>query len=544
MRYVSCILLSLFGFLLSSPLQAKCSKRADYVIVGVGTSGAVLANLLSGDKKTSVIALHLGENLTEDPEIKFSRFAVTTVVSSLLGPPFFENGLTIPQTNADNRQLPWVIAKPEGGASSVNVGAYCRGTNELYSQWEAIAGPLWSVNRILDIFRVLESYQGETTNPAARGFFGPVAVRQIPTPTQVSKTFAKATIQGTGFPFVLDYNDPLTPIGVSPQFQYTQKGPNGELRVSSATAFLNESVMTPEGHGVDGRKLRVFFESRALRTIWDGKKAIGVEYLQNGKTKRVYANKGVIVSAGLYSSPFLMHSGVGPASLLNSLGIPVVFDNPNVGQGLADQTQLLTLWASDPDDFPTHEINSPFDYISWLPAPGGDPKKREIRFSTTTKVPGITIGLVDLVQPKSRGSITINSSDPLAPPVVDLGVLSDPNDLALYQSALQVYIKSINQAFTNPMYQLVLPDPSILDDLALLTDYIRENVGCNESFQSHCRMAPQAQGGVVDSTGHVYGVRNLIVADDSIVPLCMDGATMASAYLIGMNVALILLGVQ
>ena len=103
--------------------------------------------------------------------------------------------------------------------------------------------------------------------------------------------------------------------------------------------------MKKDGTGVHGRKLQVYFNSSALRTIWNGNTAVGVEYVQNGVTKQVYARKGVIVCAGLRSSPFLMYSGVGPAALLTSLGIPVIYNNPNVGQGLTDQPHVVTLYT-------------------------------------------------------------------------------------------------------------------------------------------------------------------------------------------------------
>ena len=117
----------------------------------------------------------------------------------------------------------------------------------------------------MEIYKGLETYSGMTTDPEAHGYHGPISVRQPQHPTTVSETFTQAIIQATGLPFVLDYNDPNTPTGASTQLQYTQSAPNGTLRVSSATAFLNESVMTPEGVGVDGRKLRVLFNSTALR---------------------------------------------------------------------------------------------------------------------------------------------------------------------------------------------------------------------------------------------------------------------------------------
>lgn len=541
------VLFSCFFSLLFTPLlQAKRehrSSKADYVIVGVGTAGAVLAKRLTDDKKTSVIALHIGENETENPLIKFSRNAGITVIDGLIGPPFYQNGVTVPQPEANNRALNWAIALPEGGASSINAGAYCRGTNQVYAQWEEIAGPNWSVNRILEIYKQLETYHGETNNPGARGFHGPIDVRQVPDPTQVALKFTEAVIDATGYPFVLDYNDPNTPIGVSSQFQYTQNGPDGKLRVSSATAFLNETVMTPDGRGVKGRKLRVLFDRTALRTIWEGNKAVGVEYLQNGKIKQVYAKKGVIVCCGLKSSFFLLHSGVGPRSLLESFNIPVVYDNPNVGQGLADQPSVRMIFTSNPDDTPLFKFNGLFAQIAWLPAPGGDPSKRELRLATVNPIPGFTLALLDLCQPRSRGSVSINSSDPLADPVINLGSLTNSEDLALFQEGLQIYLKNINKAFKtiDPSYQLLFPDPAILDDPALVQEFIRENISCNEHFQSHCLMAPLEQGGVVDSTGHVYGVKNLIVADDSVVPLCMDGSPMASAYLIAANIAELLI---
>lgn len=527
-------------------LQAHCRDKihcADYVIVGVGTAGAVLAKKLSDDKKTSVIAIHNGKNLTQDPDIKFSKNAFTTVLSAVVGSSFYETGLTIPQFNVDDRKLLWAEGVPEGGDSSINAGAWARGTNEVYAKWEAVAGPEWSVKQIEKIYKKLENYHGKTSNPTARGFHGPLDIRQVPS-NKVGDTFTQAVIAATGFPFILDYNDPDTPIGSSNQMQNTQKGRNGRLRVSSATAFLNKKVMTPKGRGVNGRKLRVFFESMALRTIWEGNRAIGVEYLSsNGEHKKVYAKKGVIVCGGLRSSTFLLQSGIGARYLLESLDIPVVFDNPNVGENLTDQTLVPLLFSTNPHDFPERNLNSIFSQISWLPAPGGNPTVRKVRLTSLNLVPGISAAVFDLIQPKSRGNITINSSDPTSPPVINLGIFSDPADLELYIQSFKVYIKAIDNELKviDPFYGLIFPDPAIIDDTDLLTAFIKEVVMSNQCFQSHCLMAPLDQGGVVDSTGHVYGVDNLIVADDSIVPVAMDGTPMATAYLIAANIARMLI---
>lgn len=546
-------------------------NRADYVIVGVGTAGGLMAKKLSDDKKTTVIALHSGKDFTNSFILKYAKNTFFSVASTLLGtpPPFdpatldlppdvrqqlqdlidlttttakplYETGVTVPQPNADFEELLWVISLPEGGGSGVNAGAWCRGTNELFSQWEAIAGPEWSVNQILEIYKDLEHYRGKTTNKPARGHHGPLEVLQN-TASPLGKIFTQAVINATATPFVLDYNDPNTPIGVSTQIQLTRSGEMGYYRISSVTAFLNDDVVDSHGKGVDQRKLQVHLNSTALRTLWNGNTAIGVEYVQDGVVKQVYANKGVIVCAGLRSSPFLLSSGVGDAFLLRSLNIPVVYDNPNVGQGLADQPHVIMLFSSNPKDS-NAEGNSPFSQIAWLPDPTGALPGRQLRLTTVDVIPGVTPALFDLCQPLSRGTVSINSADPLAPPVIDFGILSDPSDLNLYINGFQTYILNINTALQaiDPSYQLIFPDPALISDTFALTTYIKESIEANMHFQSHCRMAPRNQGGVVDSTGRVYGVNNLFVADNSIVPLCMDGSPMASAYLIAFNIARLL----
>lgn len=595
MNFIKYILgISLSVTLLNTPCIEAKKVKADYIVIGIGTAGATIANRLSDDMKTSVLAIHDGKNENQNPDIKFTRNTLFTVSSALFGSSFYQTGETPPQPNAGDQQIFWCEALPLGGASAINAGAYCRGTNDVYAQWEAIAGPEWSVARITDTYIEIEKYQGTSANPEFRGTNGPLKVRQNPDPTKVSQTFTEAIIAATGFPFVDDYNDPLTPIGASSQMQYTQRGKDGELRESSATVFLNKKVMKPDGYGVKGRKLRVIFESKALRTIWEGDKAIGVEYFRNGKIKKAYARKGVIVCAGLQSSAFLMHSGIGPKPMLEALGIPVVFDNPNVGKGLADQPLMPLLFLSNPNDTPISgssssstpgnpikglklgsidiafpfifpvvqgvtdgdflsgilspslqfPSNSIFADIAFLPDPNPliDQTKRALRFSTSNPVPGVTFAMFDMCQPQSRGRISLGSFDPLALPIVDLGTFSNPADLDLYVRGFQTYIKNIDTALQDidSNYGLIFPDRALLDDTKLLREFIRETVGSAQCFQSHCRMAPLDQGGVVDNTGHVHGVRNLIVADNSINPVPMDGTPMATGYLIAFNLARLL----
>jgi choline dehydrogenase-like flavoprotein len=579
----------LFMLCLITPSILLAKEQVDYIVVGAGTAGATIAKMLSDDHSTSVLVLHNGKNYSQNPDIKYTKNAIFTVISTLFGPPFSITGDTSPQPNVDDRELAWVMGLPEGGTTSVNAGAWARGTDQVYAQWEAFGGPEWSAAIIENLYTSLENYIGTTSNPSTRGIGGPLNIRQVPTPTPFSIKFTQAIIAALGVPFVIDYNDPLTPIGASTQLQYTQNGIDGQLRESSANAFLNEMVVSPNGKGVNGRKLRVKVKSTALRTIWEGNKAVGIEYFHEGKIKKAYSRKGIIVCAGLFSSAFLMHSGVGPKTVLEPLGINVKYDNPNVGQVLADQNLLIIAWATNPMDTPVspdnsctsaktlpgrislNQLTSPlfaslatadqiqlinalfcngyafpensiFAQIAWLPAPGSLSQTREVRLTSVNPFPGIAFSLVDLVQPLSRGTITINSFNPLDPPVINSGIFANPNDLNLYVSTFQTYIKQLNAALQqmDNKYELLFPSEELIEDTVLLTAFIKEAVMSNQCWQGHCRMAPLDQGGVVDGCGRVYGVENLFVADDSIVPVPMDGTPMASAYLIAANIARLL----
>lgn len=566
-----CVLsILIFSQFFAQGIQAD-DDRADYVIVGLGTAGGLLAGKLVNDKKTSVIAIHSGKNFTDSFILKYSQNMYFSVGQAFLGfPPNFnpanfnlppdiqenfakfiqlvnaenqklyETGATTPQSNADDRVINWVIAKPAGGASSLNAGAWVRLTEEVLSRWEAVAGPEWSVSRLMRAYKDMEDYDGKTANKRARGTHGPIKVTQDPPASELSKKFAAATTAVTRIPFIVDYNNPKTPLSVSTQMQSAHRGHNGFYRVSSVNAFLDD-IMKANGNGENGRKLKVKFNSTALRVIWEGKTAVGVEYLQDGKVKSAFAKKGVIVCAGLRSSSFLQYSGIGPASVLTSLGIPVIVDNPNVGQGLIDQTPVTIVFATNPNDSNAGTTTF-FSQMSNLPDPTGSLSGRQIRLAVLDALPGLTPVIVDLLQPQSRGSIIITSADPTAQPLINLGLLSNPSDLNLLVSAFQTYVKNIAKQLQlmDPQYQLLLPPPEILDDTALVQSYIQEIAGTDFHYQGHCRMAPMDQGGVVDSHGRVYGVNNLIVADDSIVPSAIDGSPMTSAYLIGWNIARLL----
>ena len=232
--------------------------------------------------------------------------------------------------------------------------------------------------------------------------------------------------------------------------------------------------------------------------------------------------------------------GTLPSSLLVNDFPPFIFNfaalsDPN------DKEQLLSFVLCDGSEFPENSI---FSQIALLPALGGDPTIREVRITTSNPIPGLAFAVVDLVQPLSRGRITINSFNPFDPPVIDDGMLSNPADLALYVQTFQTYVKNINTTLhaMDEKYELIFPPPALLDDVDLLTAFIQETVQPCQCWQCHCRMAPLEQGGVVNSIGQVYGVEGLYVADNSVNPVAMDGTPMATGYLVAANIARLLLG--
>lgn len=145
----------------------------DYLIIGAGTAGSVMARKLSDDTSTSVVVLHNGANFNQDPQITLSQNSIIAVLNGLIGAPYYAMSVTTPQPDANNRTFSWIYAKTFGGASAVNASAYARGTTQMYAQWESLDGPNWSTTRILNTFKELENYTGLTITPNANGYGRP-----------------------------------------------------------------------------------------------------------------------------------------------------------------------------------------------------------------------------------------------------------------------------------------------------------------------------------------------------------------------------------
>jgi choline dehydrogenase len=546
----------------SSPYRCKMSGNkleADVIVVGGGAAGCIVMNQLSKKGLFSVLGIEGGLNLTNDPAIE----AVGLPAFLLAGTgkyKYFWPGWnqTVPMPGLNGRTSDWTTGMVLGGGSSINGLYYGRGSNTVYSRWKEVSGSSnWSLDKILATFKTLESYQGLTITPGARGEKGPVNVLQTPTASQVTTDRLLPASQAAfpGIPTVVDYNDPSVENCIDPRAQWFID-PTGTKRVSSATAFLNSSVMTPEGQGVNGHKLFVLFNSVAVKIIFNKHgRAKKVKYIQDGQLFEARARKAVVLAGGINSSKLLQLSGIGPSEALKNAGIKPVFINENVGKHLQNHPLIFITLLANPADNGIPP-GAPYAFTInnvYLPVVGGsssDPRMLQILFefipaSEQVPFPLVAVGF-ELLNPVSEGSVTIQSDNPFQIAAADDGFYQDPVDLENMKNAVKVYIRNLLQqlAIINPPFYTPIPgDPinavilSGYDD-AVVESYVKNNSNLSldvHHFTSHCKMAPLNAGGVVDGDTRVYGTKNVFVADDSICPVIPDINTAGPAMMIGLR---------
>jgi choline dehydrogenase len=541
-------------------------NEADIIVIGGGTAGCILMKELSENGRFSVLGIEGGRNLTTDPAIKavgIPAFQLALTGKSMYFWPGWNQ--TLPMAGFGGGTGDWTTGMLLGGGSSVNGLYYGRGSSAAYALWAGVSGSTnWSLDNILATFTALENYQGLTISQA-RGNNGAVNVLQTPTVSQLTLDVLLPATQSAfpGIPTVSDYNDASVENCLDPRAQWFID-PAGAQRVSSATAFLNSSVMTPQGQGVNGHKLSVLFDAVAVQIVFDKKgTAKGVKYILNGKTYTAKARKAVVLAAGINSSKLLQLSGIGPAQALQNAGIvKPVFINENVGKNLQNHPLLSISLLADPAEngIPAGAAYAYTIHNVYLPAVGGgasDPRTVQILFNyapATTSAPPLLNLSLELLNPQSTGSVTIQSANPFQIAAVDDGFYQNPADLANMKNAVEVYVHSLLDQlsvlypFPSPYFKPMVSDPintvilSGYDD-AVVEAYVKNNSNLSldpHHFTSHCKMAPLNAGGVVDGNTLVYGTKNVYVADDSICPVIPDTDTTAAAMMIGLRTSEIL----
>lgn len=536
-----------------SSVEARehCKERRaewDYIIVGDGTAGAVLADQLSDNHRNRVLVLEWGVNRTEDPLV---------LSPNVFNPDAWK--LTYDPTYAATNDVPVLFDgfQPQffiysdgrmwGGSSAHNGLFAVRGTPNLYDSWETVTGQsIWNYGNLLPFMKQMERYtpDGTVPNVNQRGLFGPLSITQSP-PVN-SDPFATATSTGTNAPFISDYNDPsLGNIGISAHQQFITAG-LGSHRSFSANAYQTVgAVVSPEGSGLNGRKLKVKSNALVSRVLIKHKKAVGVEYWSGGdpsSVRKVYARKKVILCAGtIHSSAILERSGIGDQGKLRALGIDVVVHNPNVGEHLLNHYGVggAILGSTSAAPFLTGFINA----SPYMP---NDNIRRLQLIGVNVPSAGIVSLSAVLMDPKSRGSTHIVSKNPTINPMVDLNMFSDgPVTQVGSDAYVLVSFYKILETIAASYGSVVVAPPAAAyaTDNTLLT-YAKTLNTASLIITYHlvgsARMASSMADGVVDGKLNVFGVKNLMVADCSIEPYIQDGNTAYGAFVIGLIAADIL----
>jgi choline dehydrogenase len=513
----------------------------DYVIVGAGSAGCVLANRLTENPKTTVLLLEAGGTDKEQ------KIHIPAAFSKLFKTEYDWAYYTENQPYLNHRQIYHPRGKVLGGSSSLNAMIYIRGNRHDYDSWQNLGNAGWSAKELLPYFKKAENQERGADEYHGTGGFLNVADLRYTNP--LSHTLIEAAV-AAGFPRNHDFN------GVEQEgfgfYQVTQK--NGK-RHSTAAAYLKPILHR--------KNLTVQTNAQVTHLLFSGTKVIGLTYICNGTVQEIKIAKEIILSGGAINSPqLLMLSGIGDAKHLKSLGIPVIVNLPGVGQNLQDHlcvpvvyqcTKPLSLaGANTTKNFWKYLLFKQGPLTTNVAEVGGfvktkpDLKCSNLQFHFApafyinhgfTKLPGhgFTLGPT-LLHPESKGSISLRSTNPFEPPVIQPNYLVNEADLEVLVTGIKLARKIIHMhPFDEFRSEELLPGSGVQTEEEI-SAYIRNNVETLYHPVGTCKMGNDSLS-VVNSKLQVHGVQGLRVVDASIMPNIISGNTNAPTIMIAEKAA-------
>jgi len=523
----------------------------DYIIVGAGSAGSVLANRLSANGKHKVLVLEAGRESHPWSRIPvgFAKLIENPAANWLYS--------SEPDEGTGGRRIPIPRGKLLGGSSSINGMVFVRGQAQDYDTWSQLGNRGWSYREVLPVFRDMESYQGEGEEEY-RGRAGPLRVTENREDGALYEKLIKAAGE-VGIPYTKDYN------GASQEgIGMTQTTIRNGKRMSTAVCYLDPARSRPN----------LTIQANALTEclLLEGKRCVGVRYTVNGQQREARANREVIVSAGSINSPQLLElSGIGQPELLKSLGIEVRHELKGVGENLRDHYYPRMKWTIPAEHNLTYNartrglgmvwqalkyavtgtgllgipaspirayvrtragLDAPDAAISWIPFLSTPDYK-------LSKQSGVTV-IVGILRSESIGSIHVSSASPSKPPAVRFNFMTARLDQEVTVEAMRIARRIMTAPTLNGIVtDEIAPGVNVDSDDEIL-DWVKKNAETTYHPVGTCKMGHDPMA-VVDDQLRVHGLEGLRVADASIMPTLTSGNTNAPSIMIGEKAARMIL---